>query len=428
MIVCRVLVVDHSALFRDLLTEVLHLAADIHVVGAARTVIQAHKLLRTLRPDVVTLDMDMPHVDMAELVRSLSTEYEVPVVVVSGRADQHGINGILAVEAGARALVQKPKLDFRRGTSDLTQRFIAAVRGAASGEVVAREDSPAVGSPGTGIRAVSRQPLQTGRQREPASLSAGTASAQRRKKLTGSVGAGVTRSTLPPGKSLASHLSSFPPLHGGAGSVSEWASRSDRTDRAAVPLGALRFRRIVAIGASTGGTEALLETLRRLPVDSCPVLVVQHMPAQFTTALAARLDRLCKVQVREAQDQDLVQAGTVLIAPGDRHMRLARSGGNFVVHISDDPPVGAHRPSVDVLFESCAQHAGDCAIGVLLTGMGSDGAYGLGEMRNAGGVTIAQDEASCVVFGMPKEAILRGAVMHVVPLRKIAAAIAKAME
>jgi two-component system chemotaxis response regulator CheB len=184
--------------------------------------------------------------------------------------------------------------------------------------------------------------------------------------------------------------------------------------------------KIIAIGASTGGTEALAAVLTKLPADAPPVLVVQHMPPAFTTAFAARLDRLCKVRVKEAADGDLVRVGQVLIAPGGRHMRLLRGHNDFAVRITDDPPVGLHRPSVDVLFESCARAAGGFAVGVILTGMGADGAYGLTEMKKAGASTIAQDEASCVVFGMPKEAIARGGAGQVLPLDKIAQAILRA--
>ena len=177
--------------------------------------------------------------------------------------------------------------------------------------------------------------------------------------------------------------------------------------------------KLVIIGASTGGTEALKEVLTNMPADSPGILVTQHMPAAFTTAFANRLDRLCRISVKEARDGDRVLPGHAYIAPGDRHLLLTRSGANYITHIADAPPVNRHRPSVDVLFRSAANSAGKNCIGVILTGMGDDGANGMLEMKQAGAHTIAQDEASCVVFGMPKEAIARGGVVEIAPLSDI---------
>ena len=178
--------------------------------------------------------------------------------------------------------------------------------------------------------------------------------------------------------------------------------------------------RVVCIGASTGGTEALREVLEALPADSPGIVVVQHMPESFTAAFARRLDGLCEVTVREARDGDTVLRGQVLIAPGNRHMLLQRSGARYLVAVKDGPLVSRHRPSVDVLFRSAAHCAGANAVGVIMTGMGDDGATGLREMRDAGAFTLAQDEESCVVFGMPKEAIARGGAEKVVGLTSIA--------
>jgi two-component system chemotaxis response regulator CheB len=184
--------------------------------------------------------------------------------------------------------------------------------------------------------------------------------------------------------------------------------------------------RVVCVGASTGGTEALRRVLEALPVDSPGVVIVQHMPEMFTAAFARRLDGLCQVEVREARDGDAVLPGLVLIAPGNSHMLLHRSGARYKVAIKDGPLVSRHRPSVDVLFRSAAQYAGPNAVGIIMTGMGDDGAHGLLEMRKAGATTIAQDEETCVVFGMPKEALALGAVDRVVPLDHIAAEITRA--
>ena len=185
----------------------------------------------------------------------------------------------------------------------------------------------------------------------------------------------------------------------------------------AVPLRA--GETVIAIGTSTGGTQALESVLKALPADVPGIVVVQHMPEKFTATFAERLNAHCRIEVREARNGDRVRAGLALIAPGGKHMLLARSGGQYCVEVIDGPPVNRHRPSVDVLFRSAAKNAGANTLGVIMTGMGDDGAAGMLEMRNAGAKTIAQDEKSCVVFGMPKEAIKRGGAEQVLPLEKI---------
>jgi two-component system, chemotaxis family, protein-glutamate methylesterase/glutaminase len=184
--------------------------------------------------------------------------------------------------------------------------------------------------------------------------------------------------------------------------------------------------RVVCIGASTGGTESLREVFEVLPVASPGIVVVQHMPEKFTEAFARRLDGICEVEVKEAADGDAVLRGRVLIAPGNRHMMLQRSGARYYVAVKDGPPVSRHRPSVDVLFRSAAHSVGSNAVGIIMTGMGDDGAHGLLEMKQAGALTVAQDEASSVVFGMPKEAIALGAADKVLPLERLAAEIVRA--
>jgi two-component system chemotaxis response regulator CheB len=184
--------------------------------------------------------------------------------------------------------------------------------------------------------------------------------------------------------------------------------------------------KVVCIGASTGGTESLRQVLETLPADSPGIVIVQHMPEKFTAAFARRLNGLCEVEVKEAEDGDSVLRGRALIAPGNRHMLLQRSGARYYVTVKDGPLVSRHRPSVDVLFRSAAHNAGSNALGILMTGMGDDGAAGLLEMRHAGATTIAQDEETCIVFGMPKEAIARGAAEKVVPLNLLASEIGRA--
>lgn len=205
---------------------------------------------------------------------------------------------------------------------------------------------------------------------------------------------------------------------------SRGASRPSATAPAPLPDAAPSFRhttdRVVAMGASTGGTEVLREILMTLPPDAPGTVIVQHMPELFTRAFADRLNAVCRVEVKEAENGDRLSEGRVLVAPGNRHTLLRRSGAHYVVEVVEGPPVSRHRPSVDVLFRSVAEAAGPNAVGVLLTGMGRDGAEGLLEMKQAGAATIAQDEESCVVFGMPREAIVLGAVDDVAPPARIA--------
>jgi two-component system chemotaxis response regulator CheB len=182
--------------------------------------------------------------------------------------------------------------------------------------------------------------------------------------------------------------------------------------------------KVIAIGASTGGTEALKVLLQSFPIDCAGTVIVQHMPEAFTRAFATRLDSLCEISVKEAEPNDTVFRGRALIAPGGHHMLLKRSGARYYVEIKEGPLVCRHRPSVDVLFRSAARYAGQNAVGVIMTGMGDDGANGMLEMKQAGAFTLAQDEATCVVFGMPNEAIKRKAVDRVLPLQSLAGAIA----
>jgi len=405
----RVLIVDDSALMRELLAEVFKATSDLEVVGVARDADKAWQMIGSLRPDVLTLDIEMPGIDGLTFLRRVMREHPLPVVMVSTLTERGSELAVRALSYGAVDVVEKPRLDLRSGTLALAQELIEKVRGAARARVTRRqvvESEPSHGSlrnpqlsaPNVSIPTVSvLPPAPRVVAREPAP------------SLRPRVGS-RPNPLMPHGHAAHGHAAHAPAAH-----IAGPHPSSPRTTG-----------RIIAIGASTGGTEALAAVLTKLPADAPPVLVVQHMPPAFTTAFAARLDRLCRVRVKEAADGDLVRVGSVLIAPGGRHMRLLRGHNDFAVRITDDPPVGLHRPSVDVLFESCARAAGGFAVGVILTGMGADGAYGLAEMRKAGANTIAQDEASCVVFGMPKEAIARGGAAQVLPLERIANAILRA--
>lgn len=349
----RVLVVDDSALMRQLLTSIFSADPEMEVVGSAPDPVAAFAKLGALSPDVMTLDVEMPKMDGLSFLERVMHTRPLPVVMVSSLTERGCDVTFRALELGAVDFVTKPKLDVSRGTVLLADLLVAKVKAAA--------------------RARVRKPR---------------------------------------GLAVAPALAATPALRP--------APRASRV--------ALRTtQRVVAIGASTGGTEAIRTVLTGLPADAPPVVIVQHMPPVFTRQFAERLDGQCRVRVKEACDGDVLVDGHVLIAPGgERHLEIVRSGAAYGVRLAAAPPVGHHRPSVDVMFSSCARAVGPNAVGAILTGMGADGARGMLAMHAAGAVTFAEDESSCVVFGMPKEAIACGGVDHVVPLDRMAAAILRA--
>lgn len=348
----RVLIVDDSATVRQALTTILGSDPGIEVMGTAGDPFAAARLIAQERPDVITLDVEMPRMDGITFLRKLMSQHPIPVVMCSSLIDEGSETLMLALEAGAVDVILKPRVDTRQLLMEAGVRICDTVKAAAHSRLRAR--------------------------------SAATATPSR---------------SQPPPKLTADAMLPAPGAASGA---------MARTTE-----------RIICIGASTGGTEALREVLEQLPLDTPGTVIVQHMPESFTAAFARRLDGLCQVSVREAQDGDTVLRGQVLIAPGNRHMLLQRSGARYYVAVKDGPLVARHRPSVDVLFRSAAHCAGSNAVGIIMTGMGDDGANGLLEMRNAGAYTVAQDEETCIVFGMPKEAIARGAVYKAVPLGHI---------
>jgi two-component system chemotaxis response regulator CheB len=344
----RVLVVDDSAVVRQVMTAVLGQARGLRVTVAADPIIAMEKMKRE-RPDVIVLDLEMPRMDGLSFLRKIMAEDPIPVVVCSGLAGPGTEASLRALEEGALEIVTKPKLGVKGFLEESTVMLVDAVRAAAHARLRAR-------------------PLPYPRA--------------------------SSRLAQPPG-----------------GPAPERLGLRLTTDK------------VVAIGASTGGTEALRQLLEAMPPSAPGIVIVQHMPEVFTRAFADRLDQTCRIDVKEAQSGDRVREGCALIAPGNRHTRLVRSGALYAVEVTDGPLVSRHRPSVDVLFRSVALAAGPNAVGVIMTGMGDDGAAGLLEMKHAGGATLAQDEATCVVFGMPKEAIQMGAVDEVLPLPKIPTAI-----
>lgn len=337
MVKTKVLVVDDSALMRQLLPDLLARDPGLEVVGTAADPYAAWDKVRQLAPDVLTLDVEMPKMDGLTFLSKLMAARPTPVVMVSSLTERGAETTFRALELGAVDFVPKPKLDVTTGTVALAGELVAKVKAAARARPRARP--PGVHTPGSA--------------RSPAA-------------------------------------------------------------------GLRTTHKVIALGASTGGTEALFEVLTAFPADAPGAVVVIHMPEGFTRSYAARLDRACAVRVSEAKDGDRVLPGHVLLAPGGLQTSVQRSGAAVVTRVAAGPPVNRHRPAVDVLFESCANELGVNAVGAILTGMGGDGAKGLLAMRRAGARTVAQDEATCVVFGMPKEAIALGGAEAVLPLGRIA--------
>jgi len=335
----RVVVVDDSALVRGLLSEIIDRQPDMTCVGAASDPLVAREMIRNLNPDVITLDVEMPHMDGIEFLSRLMRLRPMPVVMVSTLTERGADVTLKALELGAVDFVAKPKIGVSDGLRQLGADITEKIRTAARARV----------------------------HRLAAPAPAGTAAA------------------APPAL-----------------------------------LGRLSTEKIIFIGASTGGTEATREVLVKLPADAPAVMITQHMPPGFTKSYAARLDSLCRISVAEAQDGERILPGHAYLAPGGRHLSVERSGANYIARVQDGEPVNRHRPSVEVLFASAARVVGRNALGVMLTGMGADGAAAMRTMRDAGSWNIAQDEASCVVFGMPREAIAHGAAHEVLPLAQIA--------
>ena len=343
----KVMIVDDSAVVRQVLSGLLQQAVGIEVKHAVSDPILAMERMKTDWPDVIVLDVEMPRMDGITFLRKIMAERPTPVVICSTLTEKGTKTSVEALAAGAVSIITKPKLDLKNFLKSSATELVAAVKAAARANVsrLAGRGAPLVAAPKLSADAV----------------------------LPSSDAPAMVQTT----------------------------------------------EQVVAIGTSTGGTQALEEVLTRLP-RVCPgIVIVQHMPEKFTAAFASRLDQLCDITVKEAENNDRVIPGRALIAPGGRHMLLRRAGAQYFVEVVDGPLVNRHRPSVDVLFRSVARAAGNNALGVIMTGMGDDGAAGLLEMHKAGAFTVAQDEQSCVVYGMPKEAVKRGAVDKIVPLDQI---------
>lgn len=337
----RVLIVDDSAIVRKIFSEELSKYPDIEIVGVAPDPYVARDKIVALKPDVITLDIEMPRMDGLTFLRKLMKHYPIPTIIVSSLTPKGGKMTLEAFDIGAVEVIAKPGSAYTVG--DMSAQLAEKIRAASRVNLSMQDRNVETGTP----------------------------------------------------------------------RIETIRALSETTNK------------VIAIGASTGGTEALKAVLTKMPPNSPGIVIVQHMPANFTTAFAERLNGICQITVKEAQDNDSVTTGTALLAPGNFHMILRRSGARYYVEVKTGPMVHHQRPAVDVLFKSTARYAGANAIGVILTGMGADGAEGLLEMKKAGAGTIAQDEKTCVVFGMPKEAIKLGAADKVMPLPQIASEIVR---
>ncbi|MEY8875243.1 MAG: chemotaxis response regulator protein-glutamate methylesterase, partial [Leptothrix sp. (in: b-proteobacteria)] len=357
-------VIDDSAVVRTHLTQTLT-SGGIRVIGSASDPLFAWTKLQAEWPDVIVLDVEMPRMDGITFLRQLMAERPTPVVMCSTLTERGCETTMQALAAGAVGFVTKPKLGLKEFLNDRGNGLVEAVKAASRANLRAMPLMPVLPSP--------TRPL-----------------------------APLTMPASPP-----LSMPTQAPLHVPAGAAPQRAM-AETTDR------------IVAIGISTGGVQSIEVVLRGLDRTAPGIVMVQHMPEKFTASFAARLNSLLDLEVLEASDGDRVHNGRVLIAPGGKHLRIKRSGAQYVVEVRDGPLINHHKPSVDVLMRSVAQCAGRNAIGIVMTGMGDDGARGLLEMRRAGAITAAQDEASSVVYGMPAEALRHGGVRDVLPLQGIA--------
>ncbi|MFC1602040.1 chemotaxis response regulator protein-glutamate methylesterase [Pseudomonadota bacterium] len=342
----KVLIIDDSALVRQLLTEMLNGASDIEVVGSAADPYVARDKIKKLHPDVLTLDVEMPRMDGITFLSNLMRLRPMPVVMISTLTEAGADVTLRALELGAIDFVPKPKIDVTQGLDAYAEDIISKVRTAA----------------GARVRAIKSPPMQ----------------------------------------------------------VDEKLSADAVLSKQAMPKHFRTTDRIIGIGSSTGGTEAIKDVLVGLPPNMPGIVISQHIPAAFSKPFADRVNAMCQLVVSEAVDEQQIIPGHAYIAPGDKHLLVERNGARYICKLNDGPPVNRHKPSVDVMFRSLAQNVGPNAIGLMLTGMGADGAEGIGEMKAAGAPIVAQDEQTSVVWGMPGEVVKRGFADTVLPLNKIA--------
>ena len=349
----RLLIVDDSALIRQMLTQIFSSSEEIEVVGTAVDPIVAREKIKKLNPDVLTLDIEMPRMDGLTFLRNLMRLRPMPVVMISTLTEKGAAVTLEALELGAVDFVAKPKVDVSNSLNEYAEDIIAKVKMAAKARV--------------------------------RSLDA---------------------------KTIAKKVVSAGPVKQSAGAVIK-ASPAKKHFKTT--------EKIIALGSSTGGTEAIKELVMALPNTTPAIVITQHLPAAFSASFAKHVNEVSEMQAGIAQNGQQILPGNIYIAPGDQHLLIKRDGARYVFQLNDGPPVNRHKPSVEVMFRSVAQNVGSNAVGVMLTGMGGDGAKAMKEMKDLGAVNIVQDEASSVVWGMPGEAFKQGAADYVVPLDKIAA-------
>ncbi len=372
----RVLVVDDSATVRRMVTDALSTDPDIEVVGTAIDPYIAKDKILALKPDVITLDLEMPRMDGLTFLRILMERHPLPVVIMSSLTQPGSLKAIEAMQQGAVEVLGKPGSAYSIG--DLGPQLLLKIKAAAQARPRAHPAPPppaAASAPAT---------THTTDRVQPAPRPAPAPVLMPRRAVLGAP---------PPVR---------PPVVGGPPSGS---------------------RKLILIGASTGGTEAIREVLQRLPGNLPPIAIVQHIPATFSKAFADRLNALCQMEVREAKDGDEFRPGLALVAPGNFHLMVQRQGARYVARVSTGPMVWHQRPAVDLLFKSAVECAGPHAVAALLTGMGKDGAEGLLQLRQRGARTFAQNEETCVVYGMPRAAFELGAAERMVPLERMHEAI-----
>ncbi len=353
----KLLIIDDSALIRQMLTQIFNSSDEIEVVGTAADPIIARNKIKQLHPDVLTLDVEMPRMDGLTFLRNLMRLRPMPVVMISTLTEKGAEVTLSALELGAIDFVAKPKVDVSNTLNEYAEEIIAKVKMAAKAKV---------------------------------------------KELNLSV---ASKSSINKTTVIA---------------ASEKHS-ADAVIQPAAPKKHFKTTdKIIAVGSSTGGTEAFKRMVKELPAETPAIVLSQHLPVAFSASFAKHVNEASEMNVCIAQDNQQILPGNIYIAPGDKHLLVVRDGARYVCRLNDGPPVNRHKPSVDVMFRSIAQNVGSNAIGIMLTGMGADGAMGMKEMRDAGSTNIVQDEASSVVWGMPGEAYKLGAAHHVVALDKIA--------
>ncbi len=341
----KVLIVDDSALIRELLTQIMGEDPDIEVVGTAGDAYIARRKIKQFNPDVLTLDVEMPRMNGIKFLENLMRLRPMPVVMISSVAEQGAEVTLRALELGAIDYISKPKINIAEGLQEYAEEIVAKVKMAAVARVRTLD-----------YRDRANRDLEQDR------------------------------------------------ISGAYGDTARDSKQQRDTDQ------------VIGIGASAGGTEAIADVLRYLPPDMPPIVVTQHIPGAFSRSFAARINGYCQLSVAEAKEGEKLSRGRVYIAPGDKHLEIEKSGTNYVCRLNEGELVNRHKPAVDVMFHSLAKSVGPKAIGIILTGMGRDGAAGLEAMKKAGATTLVQDEKSSVVWGMPKEAVRRGVVDEIISL------------